>query len=340
MRKPSKLSTVIAAAVCSLCAAGNAIPAPGSGKTPANAAIRAAEAWAFPVLWSSDPSAPHAKLPQAGASTVMRIPGSTRSYTWAELDSDFVGPDWFPQDHPPAPHIVLHGRKPAGACGACHYANGSGDIDSATLAGLPKAYLLEQIKAFGDGQRVPPDPYMVKEARNLDAADLQQAADYFSSLKLPHIRRVVETVTVPKTHWEYFVHAPDHDGAREPIGERIIEVSDDQKLYRLWDERVGFVAYVPPGSIARGARIAAHGTEGAQPCESCHGAKLEGADLPGTGIAPPLAGRSPTYLVKELILFHEGERTNPAAVPMRAEASALTVPEMIDVAAYAASRQP
>lgn len=311
------------------------LPAPHSS----TAEIVAAEAWAFPQEQSSDPSAP-VQAQQSAPNAAMRVPGSTRSYTSDELDGNFVAPDWFPQDHPPAPHVVLFGRKPAWACGACHYPNGEGDTASPTLAGLPKAYIIEQIKAFRDGQRSPPDPSMAEEARNLNNADLQQAADYFSSLKLPPIRRVVETATVPRTHWDIFVHAPDRDGAREPIGERIIEISNDQKLYNLGDERTGFVAYVPPGSIEAGEKIAANGTGVAPACESCHGARLQGADLAGIGIAPPLAGRSPTYIVKELILFRLGKRTNPGAAPMRAEVSQLPLKDMIDVAAYAASRKP
>jgi cytochrome c553 len=308
--------------------------------TSPDAAIRAAEAWAFSELQSSDPSSPHAQLPEPGPHQVMHLPGSTRSYTWGELDSNFVAPDWFPQDHPPAPRVVLYGRKPAWASGACHYANGAGDTSSAALAGLPKAYIVEQIKAFRDGQRRPPDPSMTEEARHLDDTDLQRAAEYFSRLKLTPLRRVIETATVSSTHWEWFVLAPDKDGAREPIGERIIEVSNNQKLCDWGDERTGFVAYVPPGSIVRGALIASKGKASIAACEACHGAKLEGQTMSGIGIAPPLAGRSPTYIVKELILFHEGKRTESTSAPMRAEASQLTVPEMIDVAAYAASRKP
>lgn len=311
-------------------------PAPHS----TSAEILAAEAWAFPIEQSPDPSAPHAVEPKSDPNELLHIPGSTRSYTSGKLGGNFVAPDWFPQDHPPAPHVVLFGRKPAWACGACHYPNGEGDTASPTLAGLPKAYIIEQIKAFRDGQRIPPDPSMAEEARNLDEADLQQAADYFSSLKLPPIRRVAESATVPRTHWDIFVHAPNRDGAREPIGERIIEISNDQKLYDLGDERTGFVAYVPPGSIEAGAKIAADGTGTAPACESSHGTSLQGADLPGIGIAPPLAGRSPTYLIKELILFREGQRTNPGAAAMRTEAAHLSLKDIIDVAAYAASRKP
>jgi cytochrome c553 len=340
MRTRSKLWTAAAAIALALLVVCTAVAVAGTDSSSPDGAIRAAEAWAFSKLQSSDPSSPHAQLPQPSPHQVMHLAGSTRSYTWGEFDSNFVAPDWFPHDHPPAPHVVLYGRNPAWACGACHYADGAGDTSSAALAGLPKAYIIEQITAFRDGQRRPPDPSMTEEARHLDDADLQQAAEYFSHLKLPPIRRVIETSTVPTTHWEWFVLAPNKDGAREPIGERIIEVSNNQTLYDWGDERTGFVAYVPPGSIAHGALIAAKGKGPIAPCEACHGAKLAGQTIPGLGIVPPLAGRSPTYIVKELILFHEGKRTEPTSVPMRAEASLLTVPEMIDVAAYAASRRP
>jgi len=103
----------------------------------------------------------------------------------------------------------------------------------------------------------------------------------------------------------------------------------------LRDTRFGFVAYVPPGSIARGAVIASKGTGKAKACEACHGLTLHGA-----GNIPPLAGRSPTYIVRQLILFRTGGRANDAAAPMRLEASHLTSQDMIAVAAYAASRKP
>ena len=84
-----------------------------------------------------------------------------------------------------------------------------------------------------------------------------------------------------------------------------------------------------------GAVIASKGTVKALPCESCHGPTLR-----GVGGIPPLAGRSPTYIVRELIRFRLGQRTNPGAAPMQLEASRLTLKDMIDVAAYAASREP
>jgi len=146
---------------------------------------------------------------------------------------------------------------------------------------------------------------------------------------------VIETVTVPKTHVAHWMLVPDADEKREPIGDRIIETSTDVARTELRDTRFGFVAYVPPGSIARGAAIASKGTRAAAACESCHG-----ADLRGVGNIPPLAGRSPTYMVRQLILFRLGARANPGAAPMRQETSQLTLKDMIAVAAYAASRRP
>jgi len=169
---------------------------------------------------------------------------------------------------------------------------------------------------------------------------LQQAVDYFSSTPFVPRVHVIETASVPKTHWKYFVLEADSGRAHEPIGERIVETPANFSDYEHGDGRVEYIAWVPPGSITRGGVIAARGNGSAASCESCHGPKLEGQTMPGIGVVPPLAGRSPTYIARELILFREGKRSDPAAAPMRAEASALTVPEMIDVAAYAASQKP
>lgn len=299
-----------------------------------NAQIRAAEAWAIPQEQSPDPSAPHAKVPKSNPNSVIHVPGSTRSYTLAQTESYFLAQDWFPQDHPPLPHVVEYGRKPLMACGVCHQANGRGDPASASLAGLPKAYIVEQLQAFRDEQR-DKNGVMPFEARNLGAADEQAVVAYFSKLKFTPRVRVVETTSVPKTHWEEFVLVPDKDGAREPIGERIIEIPVNFALYDVDDARTGFIAYVPPGSVQRGAVIAAKGSGTAASCQSCHGARLQ-----GVGNIPYLAGRSPTYIARELILFREGKRTNPGAAPMRQEVSHLTLKDMIDVAAYAASLKP
>lgn len=304
------------------------------GTAAPDAQITAAEAWAFAVF--PPPPDPHAAKPDPRK--VLRVTGSPVSYTQAQFDN-IHDADWFPQDHAHAPQIVRAGRKPALACAECHMVGGSGVPVTAALDGLPKAYIIDQIAAFHAGERGIGGPAiahgMVDEARALTAVDLRQAADYFSATKFVSRVHVVETATVPKTHWKYFVLVPDKDRAREPIGERIIETPLNFNDYFLADGRARYIAYVPPGSIQRGAAIASKGVGAAPACESCHGAKLE-----GIGIIPPLAGRSPTYIARELILFREGKRTNPQAAPMVQEVAKLTLKDMVDVAAYAASRKP
>ncbi len=333
---PTKMTATSVAALLVMVAVGAAAGTVNGTASTQNAAILAAEAWAFPQQQSPDPNTPNASAPKPNPHQVVHVAGSTRAYTQAQIDNRI--PDWFPQDHPPMPGIVAHGDKPAWACALCHNPDGRGGPATAALTGLSEAYILEQIAAFRSGDRGkgpwPTTQNMTKEALNATDADLQQAAVYFSKLKFISQTRVIETASVPKTHWEDYVLVPDNSGAREPIGERIVEMPVDFRLYELGDEHSGYIAWVPPGSVARGAIIAAKGVGTAPACESCHG-----ADLQGVGNIPPLAGLSPTYIVRELILFRTGKRTNPAAAPMRQEASHLTLKDMIDSAAYAASRQ-
>lgn len=302
----------------------------------ADAEIRAAMAWAMAKPNSPDPSAPPSlRAPKPNPREIVHVPGSTRSYTRAQLDAGDSFPDWFPGDHPPAPRIVMEHDKPGFPlpCADCHWPNGQGDITSPPLAGLPEAYIVEQITAFRQGTRAV--QVMAKEARSITDSDMQLAAGYFSKLLYTPRVRPVETATVPETHWSDFVLVPNSNGAREPIGKRIIETPVDVEAREAGDDHVESIAWVPPGSIERGETIASKGIGTAAACESCHGGKLQ-----GVGNIPPLAGRPPTYIVRELIRFRLGQRTNPGAAPMRFEVSHLTLEDMIDVAAYAASRKP
>jgi cytochrome c553 len=55
------------------------------------------------------------------------------------------------------------------------------------------------------------------------------------------------------------------------------------------------------------------------------------------GLIPPLAGRYPTYIVRQLLAFKTGARYTAASQPMQAVVARLSVEDMIAVAAYAAS---
>ena len=65
------------------------------------------------------------------------------------------------------------------------------------------------------------------------------------------------------------------------------------------------------------------------------------AHAPDTNIAvPALAGRSPTYIVRQLYDIHSGARPGPTTELMKPIAGQLTLQEMIDVAAYLGSKMP
>ena len=148
--------------------------------------------------------------------------------------------------------------------------------------------------------------------------------------------RVVETSTVPKTE---IILGPMlgavHNGGSEPIGQRVIEIAEDLERVELRDSRAGFVAYVPPGSIARGEALVSSGGGRTIQCDICHG-----KDLKGLGDVPSLVGRSPTYVVRQLYDIQSGARNGPGAQLMKAVVEKLTLEDMIALAAYTASRAP
>jgi cytochrome c553 len=70
-------------------------------------------------------------------------------------------------------------------------------------------------------------------------------------------------------------------------------------------------------------------------CISCHGGRLQ-----GIGLVPRLAGRSPTYLIRQLLAFQAGDRAGVTGQPMLPVVTRLRIGDMIDVVAYAASLGP
>ena len=126
------------------------------------------------------------------------------------------------------------------------------------------------------------------------------------------------------------------DGGTEPIGNRIIEIPEDEEVVLNRDPRSGFVAYVPKGSIAKGEALATTGGAGKTiACGICHGATLQ-----GLGEVPAIAGRHPDYIVRQLWSIQNGDRTGNSAVLMQAVVEKLSVDDMLAIAAYAGSRTP
>ncbi len=303
---------------------------------PIESGTTALPSWAYPINAPGAQRAEDDGVPRS-------VPGSTVELTLSQTRDLFNPPDWHPDSHPPLPEVVAHGRSPdLRACGYCHYPNAQGRPENASLAGLPAEYIVQQVADFRSGLRRSSEPEMgppramvgVAEAATED--EVRIAAEYFAALSFQPWIRVVETDEVPETVVADGMHRAVEGGGTEPIGQRIIEMAEDAGLAALRDSRSGFVAYVPTGSVGRGSELVASGGAGTTiQCGLCHG-----PDLKGLGPVPPLAGRSPSYIVRQLYDMQSGARNGPWAALMSEVVARLSVEDMVGIAAYTASLEP
>ncbi len=71
------------------------------------------------------------------------------------------------------------------SCVACHGARAEGVDPFPRLAGLPSAYVVDQLKAYADGTRS--NPVMEPMAKLMDAGEMTAVADYVASLSAPYL---------------------------------------------------------------------------------------------------------------------------------------------------------
>jgi cytochrome c553 len=299
--------------------------------------------WAYGVLpaGAAAPAAPAGGAGRGGVApdnTPRKLPGSTGEFTPQQIRDGFGPADWFPGDHPPMPEIVAKGRRPeVTSCALCHLPNGKGRPENAGVSGLPVPYFIQQMMDFKNGVRKSAESRKANTARMAAIAkamtdeESKASAEYFGSMKWTPWIRVVETETVPKWRLSGGLFLPLPGTEKEPIGVRIIEMPEDQEQTEgLRNPRVGFIAYVPPGSIKKGeAAVAKAG------CGTCHG-----ADLKGLGPLPGLAGRSPSYLARQMYDFQTGARKGVWSDLMKAAVANLTDADMVNIFAYTASLKP
>ena len=306
-----------------------------SAQQPAAPAAPAANrpTWAFPVQEGTLPTEPGPK----------KLAGSDKTYTPEEIDNLMAAPDWRPNDHPPAPAIVLKGHGGAMACGACHLMSGAGHPESADLAGMPVSYLTQQMMDFKSGVRIDVSR-MNGIAKDLSDDEIKQAAEYFAALKPEKNNRVVEAAMVPKTFaGQGRMRFVDPKGGMEPIGNRIISVPEDVDIARLRAPETKFVSYVPPGALARGKVLVETGdNKKTLACGTCHGPGLNGlATIGKTGIAAPrLAGQHPIYIARQLYLFKDGSRNGMTSKMMAPVVKNLDDADILAISAYLGSMEP
>jgi cytochrome c553 len=309
-----------------------AIPA-----APQQPAASVAPGWAFPF---GEQVAKSLRKEEPGP---LKIPGSAKTYTEAQIDDGFNPPDWFPDEHQPMPQVVARGGgKDVRACANCHLTTGMGHPESAIVTGFSVFYFMRQIEDMKNGDRKT-GGIMDTISKAMSEEDSSQAAEYFASLKpFPYIK-VVETETVEKSYVErggMRLRAPG--GGTEPLGKRIIVLPENEERIMRRDPHGSVtIAHVPVGSIAKGMELVTMGGSGKTVgCAACHGDKLQGTDSPGAGYTPRIAGLQPIYIFRQLYSFQNNSRAGASAVLMKPVVAKLTEDDMVAISAYLGSLVP
>ncbi len=291
-----------------------------------------------PMPWAYAVNTPGLNLP--AATGPQHVPDSTVELVFPR--DRFSPPDWHPEDHPAMPPIVAVGHAPQiMACAYCHLPNGQGRPENSSLVGLSADYIKQQLADYRAGLRKSSEPQMSPPSLmqaiglNTTAEEAEQAANYFASLQPRRWIRVVETAKVPESVVSGWMYIAKPGGGSEAIGKRILEMPEDLERTELRDARSSFVAFVPVGSVERGKQLANGANGKATACSACHG-----ADLRGLGPVPRLAGRSPSYLARQLYDLQTANRKGLWSPLMAPVVAKLTPGDMLALAAYIASLEP
>ncbi len=350
-----------------LCVSGTKVQAQ-TPATPKPADPKAAAAPALPPIEQPDWLFPHPPKPLPAAAVkpveprkpaepkpapkpveeeLLDIPDSTEKFPLSRINDPFNAPDWRPNSHGPMPEVVAKGRKPAVmACAFCHTPSGQGRPENSSLAGLSEGYIRQQLLDYRSGRRkaVGPDTYMpiqnmIKIAKAMTDQEIDDSAKYFSQQKLKRRVYVIESLRIPRAEPAAWIYQ-EYSGT-EDLGDRMLEVTQELVRHERRDDRLEYLAYVPPGAINRGKRLVTAGKSAEDnqdrtlPCTQCHLTNLK-----GQGDIPPISGRSPTYLLRQLVAFRNGVRANEVSVQMNPVVEKLTMAEMIDIVAYVSSLPP
>src|SRR5947207_1201354 len=343
-RRPHMRNFAVLTIALALVVAAGVVAAPQSGSNSVP------PPWAFGFATPLTPGAAAPAPPAAPAAppppdtTMHRLPGSQFSFMLNQIRDQYGPADWFPGDHPQMPDVVAHGKRDqmVAACSLCHYPNGKGRPENAGVSGLPYSYFVQTMMDFKNDKRKSSDTRkantnrMISFAKNMTDDEIKQAAQYFGAIKWSPWIRVVETDTVPKTRIAggMFLVEEGAQAGKEPIGQRIIETpekTEDTEMLR--NSHSGFIAYVPPGSIKKGEALVTNGAGKTTQCAVCHGANLQ-----GLGPVPGIAGRSPSYLVRQLYDMQVSARKGEWTDLMKPVVAKLTAEDMINIVAYTASR--
>ena len=270
---------------------------------------------------------------------IHKLPDTDKSFTEYAIHYDYGPADWHLDDHPPMPRSS---RRDGRATSSAHAASATiqtvrGKPENAPVAGLPAAYILQQLQAFRNGTRRSADPRkantneMIQIARHLTEAEMKEVATYFSSIKWRPWVRVVETDMVPKSKpGMNGLFLPQPGNEMEPLGKRILEVPENpdftERRAPLARECWRTCLLAASSAARKSRRRAAERLA----CTLCHGPELQ-----GMGPVPMIVDRQASYISRQRIDYQAGTRQSATMKPVVAK---LNEDDIIALAAYLGSK--
>ena len=279
-----------------------------------------------------------------------RVEGSSATYSWLEIRDGHNVIEWFPEDYPPMPNIMKLGpaslmSERGRGCASCHLPTGKGRPENAPPGGQPVAYTMQQLQdmrndlRYQSDPRDPNTPTMIALAKAMTEDEMRESAEYFAAIPYTKWIEVIEADMIPEMELEegdmYIAVGGDR---KEPLGNRIVETPrDEHQANFLRNTRApgDWIAYVPVGSLAKGQDLVTTGAGKTVSCTVCHG-----TDLMGLGSMPGIAGRSPSYMMRQLWDMKMGTRKGPQTALMTPVIAKLTVDDMTAIVGYLASITP
>ena len=305
-------------------------------------------AWAYAIPPAPPAGAAPAAAPAAPAApdpTPRELPGSTLKFTLAQIRDGFGPADWFPGDHPTMPEIVAKGKRPdVRACSLCHYPNGKGRPENAGVSGFPVAYFIQTMNDFRGDVRKSAEPRKantnvmiqiakgmteeeIKASRRVLRLDEVDAVDQGRGNARPCPRRASRAACICASR----ATRPSRSACASSRPRRTSSTPR-----RCAIRARGSSPTCRSGSIKKGEALVTTGGNGKTvQCAFCHG-----ADLKGLGPVPGIAGRSPSYMVRQMYDMQAGARHGVWTDLMKPVVAKLTDEDFVSIAAYLSSRMP
>jgi cytochrome c553 len=250
---------------------------------------------------------------------------------------------------------VAAGKAAAGACIACHGADGNSKMPGTpSLAGQHPGYLLNAMQAYKDGSRK--EANMNSQVTNLDKVAMENITAYFAAQK-PASRDKPASGDAKAGEPLSGKCGGCHGKQGHSADEKTPSLAGQDALYlvkTMKNYRDGGRAHAEMKTMLAGAKdqdlahIAAFyatqvpqaalatkptaGQQWAERCNKCHGAKTENPTM----VTPYLEGQPVAYLSKALKDYREGKRVQSA---MHAMGAPLSDADIQAIAEYYAGQQ-